>query len=514
MAAGTVAYREPVTVTSLLRAAGTLTLGLALALPTTVVVAAPSLATDEDPLAPFATQTLTWQRCAAGQCAWLTVPLDYADPTGATIRIRVSRAPASGPLQERLGSLVVNPGGPGASGVEFAPYLARTLSPDVTGRYDIVGFDPRGVGASEPITCLTGPQTTRWQRTDVTPDTPAEVRTLMRRAGALAQSCLDLSPTIARHVGSTETVRDMDLLREVLGDERLNLLGFSYGTYLGTRYAELFPDRVGRFVLDGAVDPRLDIMQLSRDQSRGFQEAIERFARDCSQRRDCPWTGDPASVLDGISRLLADLDARPLPARSGRTLVQSEGLTAAFYAMYSPSLWPLLRTGLAQARRGNGTGLLALNDLATDRTGPNTYGSNMASAFPAIVCWDGPPTPGPAGLADAARRWSRTTRVPAMAQALAWGNAPCSVWFGHSPVAPAPARSTTTSPLVIIGGRHDPATPYRWAQALARQLPTSTLITYTGDGHTVYGNGVVCIDRPVDRYLVSGTPPEPGIVCR
>lgn len=507
------AYREAVPVTSALRAAGAVVLTLAVAVPTTGVVATPAIAADEDPLAPFATQTLTWQRCAAGQCAWLTVPLDYDDPTGATIRIRVSRAAASGPPQDRLGSLIVNPGGPGASGVEFAPYLARTLAPDVTERYDIVGFDPRGVGASEPITCLTGPETTRWQRTDVTPDTPAEVRTLMNRAGMLAQGCLELSPTIARHVGSTETVRDMDLLRAVLGDERLNLLGYSYGTYLGTRYAELFPDRVGRFVLDGAVDPRLDIMQLSRDQSRGFQQAMERFASDCSKRRDCPWPGDPDSVLDGISRLLTDLDMNPLPAKRGRTLVQSEAITAAFYAMYSPSLWSLLRTGLAQARRGNGAGLMALNDVATDRTGPNTYGSNMASAFPAIACWDGPPTPGAAGLAEAARRWSRGARVPQMAQALAWGNAPCSVWFGHTPVAPAPARSATTSPIVIIGGLHDPATPYRWAQALSRQLTTSTLLTYTGDGHTVYGNGVACIDRPVDRYLISGTPPEAGITC-
>ncbi len=492
---------------------GALTLSLAVALPGAVLVAAPAVAEDGDPLAPFAAQTLSWQRCAAGQCAWLTVPLDYADPTGATIRIRVSRASASGSPQDRLGSLVVNPGGPGASGVDFASYLARTLSPDVTGRYDIVGFDPRGVGASEPVTCLTGPETTRWQRTDVTPDTADEVRTLMRRAQQLAQGCLDRSPTIARHLGSTDTVRDMDLLRRVLSDERLNLLGFSYGTYLGTRYAELFPDRVGRFVLDGAVDPRLDIMQLSRDQSRGFQQAMTRFATDCSTRRNCPWSGGPDKVLDGISRLLADLDSTPLPARRGRTLVQSEGITAALYAMYSPTLWPLLRTGLAQARRGNGGGLMALNDFATDRTGPDTYGSNMASAFPAIVCWDGPATPGPAGLADAARRWSRGTRVPLMAQALAWGNAPCSQWFGHSPVAPAPARSTTTSPIVIIGGRHDPATPYRWAQALARQLPTSTLLTYTGDGHTVYGNGEACIDEPVDRYLITGTPPDAGISC-
>ena len=466
----------------------------------------------DGPLTPYYAQTLEWSRCSSGQCAWLTVPLDYADPSGATIRLRLSRTPASNGAA-RLGSLVTNPGGPGAEGVSFGDYLAGALSSDVTRRYDIVGFDTRGVGQSAPIICLDGQETTRLYRTDSTPDTPREVSILMRRAQALAQGCLDRTPQMARHVGSENTVRDMDILRQALGDTRLNFLGYSYGTYLAARYAEVFPDRVGRFVLDGAVDPSLDVMQLSRDQSEGFQHSLSRFADDCASRSNCPWAGDGSAVLAGISRLLRDLDDRPLPAPPGRPLVQSEALTAVFYAMYSPQLWPMLRSALRDARRGDGRELSELAAFATDRTGPDRYGSNMASAFPAISCWDQSAAPGASGLASAARRWSRGVAVPELARAMAWGNAPCSVWYGHASRAPGPASSTTSAPMVIIGGRHDPATPYAWAQALHRQLPTSVLLTFTGDGHTAYGNGSVCLDSAVDAYLVSGRLPADGTSC-
>lgn len=465
------------------------------------------------PLAPFYEQTLQWSRCSAGQCAWLTVPLDYADPAGRTIRLRLSRTPASD-RAARIGSLVTNPGGPGAEGVSFGDYLAGSLPADVTRHYDIVGFDPRGVGQSAPIVCMDGRQTTRLNRTDVTPDSPREISILMERARALAEGCLARTPELARHIGTDNTVRDMDILRQALGDEQLNFLGYSYGTYLAAEYAELFPDRVGRFVLDGAVDPNLDMMRLSQDQSEGFQLALSRFADDCASRSRCPWTGDGSAVLEGIDRLLRKLDSRPLPGLSGEPLVQAEALTAVFYSMYSPQLWPLLRSALREARQGDGSELSTLYSYATERTGPDRYGSNMASAFPAIACWDRPAPPGAPGLAAAARRWSRGVAVPELARAMAWGNAPCSVWFGHTSRPVEPARSTTAAPMLIIGGLHDPATPYAWAQALHRQLPTSVLLTFTGDGHTAYGNGSDCVDPAVDAYLVHGTLPAPDTRCR
>lgn len=465
------------------------------------------------PLARFYEQSLDWSRCSAGQCAWLTVPRDYSDPDGPTLRLRVSRTPAGSPA-DRQGSLVTNPGGPGAEGVEFASYLSGIVDPAISRRYDIVGFDTRGAGESSPIVCMDGWQTTRWLRTDYTPDTPREIATLMRRAHALAQGCLDRSPQIARHVGSENTVRDMDILRQALDEDQLDFLGFSYGTYLGTRYAEVFPDRVGRFVLDGAVDPSLDVMQLSEGQSRGFQVALSRFADDCARRPGCPWRGDGTAVLVGIDRLLSSLDARPLPARPGPSLVQSEAITALLYAMYAPQLWPMLRSALREAARGEGSGLSELAAYASDSTGPERYGSNMASAFPAIACWDQPAAPGAAGLAAAAQDWARGTAVPEIARTLSWGNAPCSVWFGHSAIAPKPARTSTTAPILIIGGLYDPATPYAWATALHRQLPTSALLTYAGDGHTAYGNGSTCVDSTVRDFLLDGTLPASSRTCR
>lgn len=461
----------------------------------------------------YYSQTLEWKRCASGlTCSWLTVPRDYGVPDGRTIRLRVARSAATGPT--RQGSLVVNPGGPGASGLDFAAYVAEAVAPKVAAEFDIVGFDTRGVGDSAPITCMTGRQTTAWLRLDASPDTRAERNRLMAMAARLSRGCLSKSPMIARHVGSENTIRDMDILRQTLGDEHLNFLGYSYGTYLGTLYAEQFPDRVGRFVLDGALDPSLDVMEVSKGQSTGFQTAMRRFARDCTTHRTCPYEGSAGAVLRGINRLLARVDAQPLPTRGKRVLVQAEALTALFYSMYSPVIWPSLRGALRQAEKGTGTALQSIADYVNERVGPNRYASNMASAFPAIACWDAPAPPGRAGLARAAARWSNGVGVPDMARAMAWGNASCSRWYGHSGRVPAPADTTTSAPILVVGTTYDPATPYRWAVALSRQLTTSTLLTYRGDGHTAYGAGSRCIDGAIDAYLLSGTLPAAGTICQ
>lgn len=505
----------------------TITVGaalVALVAPLVTATAAPALAQPaapaETPLPPFPadlasyyTQTLAWAPCDAGQCAWLTVPLDYDAPAGETIRIRVSRVPAM-PGGQRLGSLVINPGGPGAGALDYPSYLAESATSRLPQAYDLVAFDPRGVGRSAPITCLTGAQTTRWLNVDGSPNTPAEEDLLMARAAGIGAGCLSRSPGIARHVGTEDTVRDMDILRQALGDPVLNWLGYSYGTYLGTLYAERFPDRVGRMVLDGAVDPALDAMGLSQGQSVGFQTALQRFARDCARRASCPYPGRPAAVINGINRLLASLDVRPMRTTAGRPLTQPLAITGLIYPMYSPYLWADLRDALAMARRGDGAGLLRIADAANGRIGPNRYDSNMTSAFYAISCWDLPAPPGQDGLRAAAQSWSADAVVPEIAAALAWGNAPCSSWYGHAARQPGPARTTTTAPILVVGTTYDPATPYAWSQALSAQLPTSTLLTYRGDGHTAYGGLSRCIDTAVEGYLVDGRPPAPGTVCR
>jgi len=479
--------------------------------------AAAAVAADDVPadLVPFYTQTLVWTPCAGGlECTWLTVPLDYSNPAAAQITIRVNRQKAKGPADQRQGSLVINPGGPGGTGLDFTSYVATQIAPKVNVAFDIVGFDPRGVGQSAPVTCLTGRQTTIFLESNSTPDTPAEIADSMRLARGLSNGCLKFSPNLARHVGTENTVRDMDILRAALGDANLNWLGFSYGTYLGSLYTEAFPNHVGRFVLDGAMNPANNLMQMNQGQSRGFQVALTRWAADCSKLASCPYKGSTKSVLAGINALLDKLETTTMPAGGKRRLNQSSALTGITYSMYAKQLWPWLRTALRRANVNDGSGLLILADMANDRTGPNTYAGNMTSAFYAIGCWDEPATPGPAGLAAAARILSRNAPVPKVAQAIVWSTAPCSVWFGHTTRVPAPVKTTTTAPILIVGNIYDPATPYPWAVALSKQLTTSTLLTFNGDGHTAYGSsGSACIDNAVDAYLLTGTPPAPGIVC-
>lgn len=486
-------------------------LGLGLLL--TLTLPATGIARADDGLEAYRSQELSWRTCGQGTwCTSLEVPLDYADPGGRRISLAVRTLGPRAPDGTRP-ALLVNPGGPGSSARDFVPYFAGLLSRPVRDTYDVVGVDPRGVGASTPVTCMTGADTTRWLRTDPSPDSAAEVQTLMRRAAQIAPGCLQLSGDLARHVGSDATVNDMDLVRSALDQESLHWFGYSYGTYLGARYAERFPSRVGRMVLDGAVDPALNSIQVSRDQSRGFQTAIRRFAGECARTSRCPLGTSTKGVIAGINGLLASLERAPLPATSGSPLVQAEAITALFFSMYSTDLWPVLQDALASAYRGDGTDLAALADIANDRTGPNTYGSNINSAFLAIGCWDYPAPPGRVGLAAAARRWSTEAMVPDLARAIAWGNAPCSTWFGHSSRVPAPVTSTTAAEILVIGTRFDPATPYAWSQSLHAQLPTSRLLTFVGDGHTAYGEGSECVQRAVDSYLLTGALPPENTRC-
>jgi pimeloyl-ACP methyl ester carboxylesterase len=498
----------------------TVLVGLSLTGPGAAAVAAPApakVSTDDVPpeLASYYAQTLAWSSCEDGlDCTWLTVPLDYTDPAGARITLRVNKAPARGGTSQRQGTLVVNPGGPGASGLDFTAYTARSIAPKVNAAFDVVGFDPRGVGKSAPVTCVTGRQTTVLLQTDGTPRTAAQRKRLMDMAATLGRGCLKRTPNLARHVGTENTVRDMDILRAALGESKLNWLGFSYGTFLGTLYLEKFPDRVGRFVLDGALDPANNIMQISRGQSRGFQVAMTRFAADCAKRATCAFKGGTKGVIGGINAMLARLDTKPMPTDDPRRrLTQADALSALFYSMYSPVIWPSLRISLKQATRNNGTGLQTIADISSRRTGPNTYADNSMSAFYAISCWDVPPPPGEKGLAAAAALWSKGAPIPEMAKSMSWGNAPCTSWYGHSARLPAPATSTTTAPIVVVGTIYDPATPYPWAVALSKQLPTSTLLTYKGDGHTAYGSGSSCINKALENYLLTGTPPAAGLVC-
>jgi pimeloyl-ACP methyl ester carboxylesterase len=452
---------------------------------------APANAEKTDPLGAFYAQTLKWTKCGKASCALVTVPLKYEQPDGATISLLIRRIGSPD-----LPPLIMNPGGPGSEGTQFAQSITGSLDSKIIDAFTPVGFDPRGTGASAPVKCFTGASANKWLRTDSTPDTAAEVSNYMSAAAKISPACQRLSPALVGHVGTDNTVRDIDIIRATLGSEKLNWLGFSYGTSMGTRYAELFPDRVGRMVLDGAVDPSLDAMELSQGQSDGFQKAISRFNQQY-----------PGSITT-MNRLLRALDRTEMKIDGSQTLTQSEANTAIFLSMYSTTFWPELHDALKEATAGNGTQLQQLSYYANDQTAPTKFSSNALSAFIAINCWDYPETPSAAGLSRSARQFSRQAKVPELARAMSWGNAPCSTWFGHSPIKPTAAETTTGAPILIIGTTYDPATPFVWASALHKQLPTSSLLTFVGDGHTAYLGGNTCIDETVNDYLLTGLAPK------
>lgn len=465
-------------------------------------------------LKPYYAQQLNWRDCGVEgfQCTTMKAPLDYKKPDGGEIKLAVARKKATGP-GKRIGSLLVNPGGPGGSAIEYLQsYAAIGYPAQVRARYDMVAIDPRGVARSEPVVCLTGPQMDTYTQVDQTPDDAAEVTELGGAYTKFANGCEQRSGEILPHVSTVETARDMDMLRALLGDERLHYVGASYGTFLGATYAGLFPARVGRLVLDGAMDPSLDAVELNRDQTAGFETAFQAFAADCVKKADCPLgTTSTADAATRLKRLFADLDARPIATGESRRLTESLGTTGVIAAMYDESAWPQLREALTGAQKGDGSGLLALSDSYYERRPNGTY-ANLMFANAAVNCLDQPPA-----FADA----KAVTRAvpsfekasPVFGKAFAWAALNCAHWPVPPTGTPHRIEAKGAAPIVVVGTTRDPATPYKWAQSLADQLSSGTLLTYRGDGHTAYGRGSDCIDSAINTYLLEGTPPAEDKKC-
>ena len=484
--------------------------------PTPSSTAASSTATvaaGTDPaLERFYGQVLSWQSCDGDfQCATLTVPLSYDNPSGPTLGVEVIRLPASNG-DARIGSLVLNPGGPGGSGLDYARAARAVTSEALRERYDIVGFDPRGVGASNPIRCLDDLQTDAFISADASPDTPAEVADLDRLSAELGTACQQRSPDLLAHVGTLDVARDLDVLRAALGDDHLQYLGKSYGTDIGVTYAELFPTGVGRMVLDGAIDASLDGTELSLGQAEGFERALRRFAEMCPTIDGCPLAANPDVAMSEVRDFLSDLDANPLPGVGDRRLTESRAVLGIIGSLYdSDSGWPVLSEGLARAFEGDGAPLLEIGDRYTDRDSSGHYLSNANDAIYAVNCWDKPATPGTAATAKLADDWA--AKFPTFGRYLAWGNLPCATWPGHSSVTSQAATAEGSPPILVVGTVNDPATPVEWARSLARQLSRGVYLEWTGDGHTAYQRGSACIDEKVDAYLIEGTAPATGTIC-
>ena len=468
-------------------------------------------AAEPNALRPFYEQKATWEECGQFECATVEAPLDYDHPDAERIELALLRRPADNP-DERIGALFVNPGGPGVSGNGYAKLAEVLFTPPVLEHFDIVGWDPRGVGDSTSISCMTDTETDVYYETDGTPDTPAEVRELVRLNEQFTEGCVNDDAELIPELGTFNSARDLDILRSAVGEQRLNYFGASYGTELGAIYAEQFPQRVGRLVLDAALDPAVSSEQLSRGQLRGFQRATEAFIDDCIGRRGCAVGPTTAEAEQQLIDLLASIDQAPLTTESGRPLTESLATTGMISAMYSESSgWPSLRLGLSQALNGDGTVLLALADAYAERTSEGTYASNVNSAFPAISCTD---RPGTSSVAEARRKVPVYQRIsPIFGGTFAWGAVACRDWPVKEGEFPTKAVAAGADPIVVIGTTRDPATPYDWSVSLAESLQNGVLVSRDGDGHTGYNAGNTCVDDAVDRYLVSGEIPTDPTIC-
>lgn len=460
-------------------------------------------ATSDEPGSATAPQPVTWESCHDGivECGLLTVPLDHDDPAGVTIDIALARSPATGDPDEVIGTIFVNPGGPGGSGVDYVVDGFR-FTPDIAARYHLVGFDPRGVGASAPIGCSL--DRTIGPLVDHSPDSAEEVTALDATSAELARSCARAEhgdgtrpgpgPGLLANVGTEAVARDLDLLRQAVGDDRLHYYGFSYGTLIGLVYADLFPARVGHLGLDGVVDPRLTLDQLLDQQAGAFEIAFEVMDNACGDDLTCPAGG----VAPAHDRLAARLEAEGPTGEFGQT----EAEMAALVSLYNDALWPTYADALDRAQRGDVSGLERLSDLF--------LGSISFTAYAAVFCTDSPRPEAAAGWEEFAERMAADH--PRFGAVIANELRICAHW----PVGPGPTRDTVTAtgaaPALVIGNTNDPATPLINATEVAAGLDRAGLIVLDSNGHTAYRVSGCVRDR-VSAYFLDDEVPTDTVRC-
>ncbi|PKT74233.1 peptidase [Streptomyces populi] len=464
--------------------------------------------------ASLTSQKLDWGRCkgtsdspapgSGWQCATLKAPLDYAKPGGETIDLALIRSRATAGQDKRIGSLLFNFGGPGGSGVSTMPWYESAVGP-LHRRYDLVSWDPRGVAASEGVRCRGDKAVQAAESVDATPDDAAEEAAYFKDASDFGKGCAKAAGKLLSHVSTTDTARDMDLMRQVLGDRRMHYFGISYGTELGGVYAHLFPKNVGRLVLDAVVDPSADTVGHAKNQTLGFQRALDDYLKSTGQ--------DPKQGSRKIADLLKRIDAKPLPATGGRELGETLALTGIVLPLYSKEGWPRLTAALKDAENGDGSALLTLADSYNDRDASGHYGTTTHSQR-VISCLDDKQRPTPE---ETRKRLPEFERIsPVFGDFMGWDTAGwCHDWpvtgqFDHPEVS-APGAA----PVLVVGNTGDPATPYEGARRMADGLGkgVGVVLTWKGEGHGAYGSGSGCVDSTVNSYLLNGAVPKDGKVC-
>jgi pimeloyl-ACP methyl ester carboxylesterase len=462
---------------------------------------------------PGGAATLNWAPCeGAGntavslECATLDVPLDHDEPDGEQIEIAVARARARGSEDDRIGSLVFNPGGPGGSGIDALGFLPLTMSDDILERFDLVSFDPRGVGASTALSCdndvddevflLEAGDDEGWDD-------------LVTASNEQLASCSAETIELASFVGTNNAARDMDLLRAALGDDGLSYVGYSYGTRLGATYAELFPGNVRALVLDAAVKPSSDSAELDAEQGGGFDRALENFATACDADVDCllQEVGPTLDVIAGLRAEIADVGSFSTDDPE-RVLTPGEFDLGVVAALYSKESWTFLASALFTAEtEQDGTLLQVLGDSLVGRRPDGTYdNSQIANGF--INCADDPARPD----VDEQRRLAETAAaVSAFFDDFLRASTGC---LGLPPAADplVIGAAAGAAPILVIGNTGDPATPYEWSVELAASLDTAVLYTVDAEGHTAYGS-IDCVQSTVDAYLLDLIVPDADASC-
>ena len=464
-------------------------------------------------LEPFYSQVLVWESCGeAMQCSTAEAPLDWENPSRDSIELALSRQVATG--SDRLGSLLINPGGPGASGVDLVvDSVDFATSERLQSSYDIVGFDPRGVGASSPISCYDDPADLDAYLFDITPGEFASepwIAELEKTGDSLGKDCLEHTGDLLGFVDTVSAARDLDLLRAILGDKKLNYLGYSYGTILGATFAELYPTKTGRLVLDGALDPESTSYDVTLTQTKGFESALHAFMVDCESQSDCPFPGTADDSMKRVRTLLDRLDASPLRGEDGRELGSSTMTTAIILPLYNEDTWSYLRTLFTEVAQGGTDVAFLLADAYNDREN-GVYANNSFEARVSINCLD-------YGSEGTVTEWREQAAelaevAPVFGPQSSYGETTCLNWPFPAKRTYGPIHATGSGDILVVGTTNDPATPYVWSQALAEQLDSGHLITREGEGHTGYNKGNACVDGAVDDYFTAGTVPASDPQC-
>ena len=456
-------------------------------------------------LSAFYDQQLDWRNCGNADCAKVLVPLDYADPLGPTIELSIVRIAAR---EEPLGSLFVNPGGPGGSAVEYARVAEYAFGDAVLDSFDIVGLDPRGVGLSAPVSCFTDAQIDELNEASIKVDDSSDPTALADEYAEVGELCDANGGALIDHMSTVESARDLDIARAAVGDSTLNLLGKSYGSAIGGMYLRLFPMNLGRVVLDGVLPVDLDTVEITRTQAEAFEVATADFIQDCVTKNDCPFDSNPVVAIKELRDLLNDLDRNPLPTKDPeRELNGSLASYAVLSYLYFPQIdYPALRRGLAKAvNDGDGTELLTMLDERSNRSPEGKYLDNSTDAYFAVTCLDLPYE----GTVKAAVALSDELAVtaPTFGEGLGIGVLTCKDWPAVGPPVP-PLPQSTNAPVLVVNPINDPATPFVWAKRLHEQLPNSRLVSWDTHNHTAYFEGSSCVDEVVETFLLTGDAPE------